>query len=264
MQQQALEDWRAVPSARAIALGLLSTARSPMRVADLVRRAELIGVEGAAMRVALGRLCRDTIVTQVERGRYAIGPGGAVLDRRARSWAGAPQRMRDWHGRWLIIAADHLGRSDRRRVRERERALSLYGFAQAYAGLWVRPDNLVASLGDLVTQMQMVGLDQAAVAICDAQPLSDAAWRALWPVATIEHGYRHWIGEMTGSLSRLPDYTAEEAARETLLLGQSVIRAINRDPLLPDTMVDAALREAVVATMQRYDAAGKECWSRIA
>ncbi len=123
--------------------------------------------------------------------------------------------------------------------------------------------------GDLVDRDEttLLGVeltDQAAVAICDAQPLSDAAWRALWPVATIEHGYRHWIGEMTGSLSRLPDYTAEEAARETLLLGQSVIRAINRDPLLPDTMVDAALREAVVATMQRYDAAGKECWSRIA
>lgn len=53
MSQFVLQDWRAPVSARSLALGFLSTAHSPMRVADLVRRADVMAIDGAAMRVAL-------------------------------------------------------------------------------------------------------------------------------------------------------------------------------------------------------------------
>lgn len=265
MSQFVLEDWRTPITARSLALGLLSTAREPMRVADLVRRAEVMAIDGAAMRMALGRLCRDAIVQQVERGLYAIGPAGAALDRRARGWADAPQRVRDWGGRWAIVLADHLGRSDRAQVRRREHALSLYGFARASAGTWVRPDNLVAPLPALVADLRAIGLDEDSVALGDAATLpdEDEAWRGLWPCDAIEEGYRFWSAEMAASLERLPAMSNEAAARETLLLGQSVIRAINRDPLLPAALVDAGLRDRVVSAMRKYDAVGKACWAKI-
>ena len=57
--------------------------------------------------------------------------------------------------------------------------------------------------------------------------------------------------------------TIVEAARETLLLGQSVIRTINTDPLLPAEMVDAALRAEMIAAMQRYDTIGKGFWAKV-
>lgn len=234
-----------------------------MRVADLVRRAEVMKLDGAAMRVALGRSCRDGIVQQVERGLYAIGPAGAALDRRARGWAEAAERVRDWTGRWVVVLADHLGRSDRRQVRQRERALTLSGFAATPVGAWVRPDNLAAPLADLVEQLQAIGLEPGAIVLGDAAALNDASWRDLWPVAAIEASYRFWIAEMEASLSRLDTLTRDAAARETLLLGQSVIRAINRDPLLPAALIDTQLRDGMVAAMRRYDAAGKVCWARI-
>ncbi len=262
--QMLLEDWRIAPSARSIVLGFLSTATAPMPVADLVRRGAVMAVDGAALRVALGRLTREGIVRQVERGLYAIGPAGAALDRRARGWAQAGERVRDWTGRWTIVLADHLGRSDRRQVRRRERALTLYGFAATGVGAWVRPDNLADPLPELVAQLLALGLDARAAVVSDAVVLEDAAWRGLWPVEAIEAGYRHWIAEMAASEARLPDMADEAAARETLLLGQSVIRAINRDPMLPEALVDMALREAMVAAMRRYDAIGKACWARVA
>lgn len=264
MSQFLLQDWRDPLSARALALGFLSTARGPMRVADLVRRAAVMAVDGGALRVALGRLCREGIVQQVERGLYAIGPAGAALDRRARGWADAPQRVRAWNGRWTIVLADHLGRSDRRQLRRRERALLLYGFARAPAGMWVRPDNLAEPLPELVAQMAAIGLDADATAFGDAAPLArdDAAWRALWPSEALEASYRFWIDELAASVARLPTLSPEAAARETLLLGQSVIRAINRDPLLPAALVDSDLRDAMVAAMRSYDAIGKACWAR--
>lgn len=260
-----LQDWRTPVSARSLALGFLSTARGPMRVADLVRRAEVMAVDGAAMRVALGRLCRDGVVQQVERGHYAIGPAGAALDRRARGWSEAPRRVREWDGRWTIVLAEHLGRSDRRQLRRRERALLLHGFARTTAAAWVRPDNLVQPLPDLVADLHAIGLDAAAIALGNTAALSaeDAAWRALWPADALEASYRHGIAEMAGSITRLPTLPRDAAARETLLLGQSVIRAINRDPLLPAALVDTALRDELVAAMRRFDAVGKACWAAI-
>ncbi|ONF95347.1 hypothetical protein SPHI_24390 [Sphingomonas jeddahensis] len=220
-------------------------------------------LDGAAMRVALGRLCREGIARQVERGLYAIGPEGAVLDRRARGWGEAPQRVREWNGRWVIVLADHLGRSDRRQVRRRERALTLYGFAATAAGGWVRPDNLAEGLPDLAAELRAIGLDGDATVLGDAVALADDGWRGLWPAAAIEAGYRFWIAEMAGSLARIPALSVEAAARETLLLGQSVIRAINRDPLLPAALVDVPLRDEMVAAMRGYDDAGKACWARV-
>lgn len=260
MSQFVLQDWRLPLSGRALALGFLSTARQPMRVADLVRRGEVMGLDGAAMRVALGRLCREGVVAQPERGRYAIGPAGAALDRHARGWAESSQRVRPWTGRWVMVLADHLGRTDRRQVRLRERALALYGFRHA-PGAWVRPDNLAER--DLAAQMHAIGLDGDATIVSDAARADDAAWRALWPVRQLERSYAFWIAEIAASLDRLGSLEREAAARETLLLGQAVIRAINRDPLLPAELVDVEARAAMVTAMLRYDAAGKACWAAI-
>lgn len=230
-----------------------------MRVADLIRRGAVMGLDGAAMRVALGRMTREGVVAQPERGRYAIGPAGAALDRRARGWAAAGQRMRPWAGRWLLVLADHLGRSDKRQVRRRERALTLYGFRPA-PGAWVRPDNLAD--GDLPAQMHAIGLDSRATVVRDALVGADG-WRTLWPIADLEAAYRFWVGEMVASQERLPMLAPDAAARESLLLGQAVIRAINRDPLLPAELIDTGARDAMIAAMRRYDAVGKACWAAI-
>jgi phenylacetic acid degradation operon negative regulatory protein len=264
MSQTTLQDWHAPLSARSLSLGFLSAVQRPMRVADLVRRAEVMGLDGAALRVALGRLCREGLVQQVERGLYAIGPGGEALDRRARSWAAAEERVTAWTGRWLIVLVDHLGRSDRRRLRERERALMLYGLARTPSGAWVRPDNLADPLPQLAMQLHAIGLDPDATIIGDASSIDDQQWRGLWPRKAIEAGYRHWIAEMSASTARLPAMPVEEAARETLLLGQSVIRAINRDPLLPSALIDTGLRAAMIDAMRGYDAVGKAVWDKIA
>lgn len=266
MSQISLHHWREPLSARTLALAFLSTSGTrPMRAAALIRRAEICGVDGPAMRMALGRLVRECVVEQVERGLYAIGREGQALNRVARGWAEAEARVRPWAGRWIVVAVDHLGRSDRRQVRAQERALRLNGVARSDSGLWVRPDNLALSLDDFATRLIGLGLDATATILGDAQASAtqDGAFRALWPAAAIVARYRHWIDEMAASEDRLASMTIVEAARETLLLGQSVIRTINTDPLLPAEMVDAALRAEMIAAMQRYDTIGKGFWAKV-
>jgi phenylacetic acid degradation operon negative regulatory protein len=223
---------------------------------------ELFGIDAAAVRVAVGRLVREGLLIQVERGRYAIGGRGAALQTRVRGWRDAEARTRQWDGGWLLVLVDHLGRTDRVRLRARERALRLSGFARSEAGFWARPENLAARLETIVAEAIELGLDPAAIAFAGAAalPLEEVKLRRLWSAETLGESYRGWIEAMAASLARLPTMTKDAAARETLLLGQAVIRAINLDPLLPAEMVDAALRRRMIADMVAYDAAGRRAW----
>ena len=48
---------------------------------------------------------------------------------------------------------------------------------------------------------------------------------------------------------------------ESFLLGGRAIRQIVLDPLLPEPLVPAAERGALVAAMRRYDRVGRACWA---
>jgi len=55
---------------------------------------------------------------------------------------------------------------------------------------------------------------------------------------------------------------SDTLARETFLLGESVIRQINSDPMLPDSMIDVAARRKMHETMVAYDVFGRDAWTR--
>lgn len=258
-----LYDWRQPVSPRSLALWFLSTAApAPLRTATLIERAAIFAIEPAAMRVALGRLVRERRAEQPERGVYVLGPAAHALHARARSWTRLEERARAWDGAWIVVLTHHLGRTDRSRLAARERALRLAGLAAAGPGMWVRPDNLAVALRQ---EALGLGLEEAAVVLsaCRAAPEQDAAFRLLWSREALEAGYRFWLAEMAASTRRLTCAAAIDAARETYLLGQSVLRAINSDPLLPAELVDTALRGRMVDAMKRYNAMALEWWDAV-
>jgi hypothetical protein len=48
---------------------------------------------------------------------------------------------------------------------------------------------------------------------------------------------------------------------ESFVVGGGVIREIVLDPLLPEPLVPAAERAAVIAAMREYDRLGRACWA---
>ena len=261
-----LHDWRAPVTPKSLALWFLSTAApTPLRAGTLIDRACLFDIEPAAVRVALGRLVREGLADQVERGVYSLGPNAAALHVKARKWLQVEAGVRPWDGAWIIVLTHHLGRMDRPRLQAGERALRLTGFAEAESGAWVRPDNLRRETASLASELEGLGLDPRATifAACVAQPADDARFRGLWSPDLLENGYRFWIGEMEASQARIAGMSVTTAARETFLLGQSVIRAINSDPLLPDELVDAELRRTLVNAMASYNGMALQYWNKI-
>ena len=145
------------------------------------------------------------------------------------------------------------------------RALRLYGFAQAEAGLWVRPDNLRLSLADLRAALVRIGLqaDALLVTINETALPNGMNWRDLWSTDALKARYESAIAAMQASRKAAVGLSSDAAAKETLLIGQSVIRTINLDPLLPEEIGDATLFRQMVSEMEDYDRFGRTCWDKI-
>ena len=66
---------------------------------------------------------------------------------------------------------------------------------------------------------------------------------------------------MAASEKRLGKMSNDDAARETFLVGEAVIRRINADPLLPAQMVDTRARRKLINRMVRYNETGRSVWA---
>lgn len=233
-----------------------------VRVGLLVHWGALFDIDAAAIRVAVGRLARQALIVPVERGVYTIGPAGRLMADTARQWMQAESRIRPWAGDWIVVHTGDLGRTDKTALRGRERALRLGGFAALSAGLWCRPDNLAPPLGDTRDELVDLGLEPAALVMraTEVQGVEPESLQALWPRDALEASYVRHMEAMRRSVESMPTRTPADAARETFLLGEAVIRLINADPLLPDEMVNAAARRNLIEAMTAYNETGEAAW----
>ncbi len=253
-------------SARTLVLSLMSVrGRRTQALTYLTRAGGLFGMEPSAIRMAVTRLVKDGLLESVERGIYATGAKAAALTAEISEWRTAPDRTRPWQGGWVGVMTNHLGRTDRKDLRARMRALRLYGFAQAETGLWIRPDNLRLSLADLRAALMRIGLQEDALLVTIAETALPAGkdWRDLWSTDELKARYDSAIAAMQKSCKSAAGLAPDAAAKETLLVGQSVIRTINLDPLLPEEIGDATLFRQMVSEMEDYDRFGRTCWDRI-
>lgn len=250
-------------TAKALILSLISSIGSDRQaIGSLIHAGALFGIEPATMRVAATRLLKEGLLESPERGIYVPGPKAKALTRRVQQWRDVAGKVVGWNGDWLVAMTHHLGRRDRSQLRTRERALALFGYREAEAGLWVRPANLARAIEDHRNDLVGIGADDTIpvlrISEMAAPGLQD--WPHLWSADALEQSYHLAIRTMTESLGRLDQLSAEDAARETLLIGQAAIRAINFDPLLPPQLGNEKLFLDMVEAMRAYNEAGQACW----
>lgn len=250
-------------TAKKLVLSLLSVAEHEQQaVTNLIAAGTLFDIEPAAMRMALTRLVKDGFLTTVDRGVYAMGPEGQSLHAQVSAWTTVQDRTRPWTGDWIVVQVDHLGRTNKTRLRARERALRLLGLSQSDSGLWVRPNNLNASLNDARDTLVNLGLDEGALIVVASEvalPRGET-WTDLWSVKELEKAYTAAADAMAQSSGSIGTLAKSEAAKETLLIGQSVIRLITFDPLLPSEMINRLDFDRVVNHMREYNELGIQCW----
>ena len=208
------------------------------------------------------RLVREGSLTGAGRGRYALGSRAGTLHSLVKNWSRAEASLVDWEGDWLTVLVGHLARSNKAAVRGNERALNLFGFAEMASGLWVRPANLARTLDQVRADLLELGLVPGSLCaqIRQFAPPEQLDPEALWQTAALTQRYHDNVRILRESTERIHDLDDAAAARETLLIGREVTRAILLDPLLPDALVDADARRQMIDAMRGYDRIGKAYW----
>ena len=252
------------PTAKSLILDLLSTLRrGSMPVRALVAAGSFFGIEENALRVALTRLLARGLVERDERGQYRAGSRAGALDRWIKRWRALDQAVRPWDGTWVAALGITARTADRGSRGEPLRALRFLAFRELVPGVHVRPDNLAGGVAGLRGQLSALGLAPSVLvtALHELDRLTEARARRLWDVRALRRTYREARAALTASEARLPRIPPREAMVESFLLGGRSIRQLVLDPLLPESLVPAAEREALVAAMRRYDRVGRASWA---
>ena len=252
-------------TARRLVLSLLNVSgKAQETIAHLVAAGHLFGFEDSSMRMAVGRLMKEGLLTSVRRGRYQIGERGAAMRHELRGWQNALDRTKPWDGTWLTAHTAHLGRTNRKLLRNRERALKLSGFVEAVPGFWLRPANLMESVSALQSRLVSLGLDADAIVahVHSFEANGQIDTTGLWPTDVILTRYRNAIEAMANSTANIPNMTPAQSARETLLVGQTVLHFINLDPLLPNEIIDQSMLQQMIDDMRVYNQLGLDCWQK--
>jgi phenylacetic acid degradation operon negative regulatory protein len=252
------------PSPRSLILDLLSTlGRGAAPVRALVVAGRLFGIAENAMRVALTRLLADELVERDARGRYRLGPAAAAVSQETRGWRHIEEQRVLWDGGWVGVSTTGLPRGRAAQQRRRARALRLLGFRGLVPSLEIRPDNLAGGVAGVREHLAALGLEPPALVFrIDALDDESAARaRGLWDGAALVASYREARAEIEASEARLPGLAPADAMTESFLLGGAAIRKLVLDPLLPEPIVPARERRALVAAMRRYDRLGRRAWA---
>lgn len=251
------------PSAKRLILSVLSQPNLyETHIGQLIRWGGLFNHAPATIRVTAGRLTKQRLLDSTDRGIYRIAKAGEALQQTAAAWTSILDRIGEWDGQWLCIHTAHLGRSDKTAIRARERAFRLMGFERLVSGLWCRPANLTEQASESLHRLIALGLEPDAVLLHmkDSNLCASVDPFSLWQRDRLEARYREMIDLLEASQLRLEQLDMAAAMRESFLVGEHVIRQINADPLLPEEMIDASLREQMIAKMQSYDAYCHPLW----
>lgn len=258
------------PSPRALILNLLlgteSRGEAGLAVRELLDACALFGLPDNSVRVALARGVAAGLLVTPRRGHYALGPQARPLADAVGHWRHSAECLRPWAGGWVAVHVGATGRSDRPALRARERAFGLLGLAEFERGLHLRPDNLAGGVADLRGRLQALlptGTEPGTVFALNGLAPADAdRARGLWDGAALDTVYRNTTARLDAWLDAADGLPLPQAAREAFGLGHDAIHTLVFDPLLPAPLVDDAARARFIATVARFDAAGRAIWQR--
>ena len=252
-------------TAKELVLDFLSN-RAPREMAArvIVDSAGALGFSAQSIRMALTRLVEDRLALSTGRGTYRLAPSGDAMRREVRKWRATLSMTQAWSGAWIATYDAPVARSDRKALRLHEQAMRLRGFREFRAGLWLRPANLRLPTAELRAELAALGLHRDAILaeLRDLDSRAQTEAMQLWDLKALLSGYEELTNALKASERRVKKMELAKAAGETLVLGRSVVRQINLDPLLPEELMPQRPLHTMVQTMMAYDDMAREMWRR--
>eukprot|EP01030_Chromulinospumella_sphaerica_P020405 gene20405-20318_t len=200
-----------------------------VKAAHIVLACSLFGVSENSARVAMARLVAEGQLKSAGRGIYTLGKQAAFTGQDIQGWSNRLTATCAWDGSFYAVFTAHLGRSNRKQLLLREKALALLGFREFEQGLFLRPANLKLGLTGIQEKLTAQG---------------------------VEKNLNDWMQ----GYSRMK---LEKAARDAYLVGSQAIYEVRRDPLLPAEWINAAARQQFFESVLRFDETGTRVWREL-
>ncbi|PIQ40227.1 MAG: PaaX family transcriptional regulator [Thalassolituus sp. CG17_big_fil_post_rev_8_21_14_2_50_53_8] len=242
---------------------LLAADGQQLSARDAISAGALFDIAENHIRVALTRLTAEGLIEATARGQYQLTPRAWTLAGEIRGWRESVAQLQPWSGQWLAVHCAGLGRSDRKQLAVRERALALCGCAELERELYLRPDNLAGSSEALRIRLQKLGEEQMVFQLSGLDSVRQQRAVGLWDCSALNNGYRQQTQILQEWLQRVPELSLEQAARESFLLGDEAIRQMVFDPLLPAGLIDAEARALYLNVLLEYDRVGHDIWQAL-
>ncbi len=253
-------------TAKKLILGLMvADPDQPMPVQSVIRACGLFNITENNVRVTLVRLSAEGMIESRGRGAYGIGPQARNTALEVARWHDTEQRLCPWNHAYVGVHSGMLGRSDRKALNQRERALEMLGLRELERGLHVRPDNLKGGVAEVRHRLRDLGVpdDVSVFQAADFEPSKDQAIRGLWNGEALNRRYREQTQRLLDWLDRHHELERDVAARESYLAGAEAIRLVVFDPWLPEPFVDVQARHAFVEATEAMNSAGKAIWQEL-
>lgn len=253
-------------SPKQLILGLMLAAKGRhVKAAHMVLACSLFGVSENSARVAMTRLAAEGQLKSVGRGVYTVGPQAAYTGQDIQSWRERLTATVSWSGCFYAALTHHLGRSNRKQLQAREKALWLLGFREFEQGLFVRPANLHMGIQGVHERLLTQGLDQDVLTF-ELLPRDETqlkALKALWDARKLEKHYATHTRKLKAWMDGFDPTKLEKAARDAYLVGSQAIYDVRRDPLLPAEWVNTELRQQFFETVLLFDDTGTRVWREL-
>ncbi|MED5331240.1 MAG: PaaX family transcriptional regulator [Pseudomonadota bacterium] len=253
------------PNARKLLLKLLGSRDNiQMNASAAVRVGALFGISENNIRVTLTRLQSAQLITLVERGFYKLGDKGIRFAKEIHQWREDEDGLVPWQNDWVVAQTSTLPKSDKKQLRNNERALKLLGMRKLTNDVYLRPNNFSGGAGEVRDKLYTLGLSRKALVFSASDFDTKAHSRAmgLWSHLNLEALYKDGCIEIEESLARLTSLPLEEATKESYVIGDRALYHLVFDPLLPSPLADVAMRERYRNLVKRYDDAGAQIWHR--
>ena len=253
------------PNARKLLLKLLGSRDNiQMNASVAVRVGALFGISENNIRVTLTRLQSAQLITLVERGFYKLGDKGIRFAKEIHQWREDEDGLVPWQNDWVVAQTSTLPKSDKKQLRNNERALKLLGMRKLTNDVYLRPNNFSGGAGEVRDKLYTLGLSRKALVFSasDFDTKSHSRAMGLWSHLKLEALYKDGCIEIEESLARLTSLPLEEATKESYVIGDRALYHLVFDPLLPSPLADVAMRERYRNLVKRYDDAGAQIWHR--
>jgi len=251
------------PAARPLILRLLTVAdKETLSIAEIIRAGRLFAIKENNIRVTMARLTQAELVEAVDAAVYRLGPKAKKLGADVAAWEHADKRVTAWDSSWIAVTTGGLPRSDRKILRARMRALSLLGFRELDAGLYIRPNNLSGGVEGIRSRLFDLQLEPEAAVFQASHFDKDRQKKSLglWAQMQLEAHYNKVSNQLSDWQKTQHSLDNETALRDAYLLGDFAIRNVVFDPLLPAPLVEESARQRFFDTVRQFNAEGRKLW----